>query len=130
MRKARPGSAENLAHGHAVEEGLLPSHLTPWPAPAGGPQCLWPQGPVLQKTGFSQTGVGVAWGQFRHITFTVHFVLLLHQLLLRSSGIRSGGRGCCSVAKPRATLCDPMDCSTPGLPAPHHLPELAHTRVH
>ena len=26
------------------------------------------------------------------------------------------------------TLCDPLDCSTPGLPVPHHLPEF--TQVH
>ena len=28
------------------------------------------------------------------------------------------------------TLCDPMDCSTPGLPVYHHLPEFAQTHVH
>ena len=28
------------------------------------------------------------------------------------------------------TLCDPMDCSTPGLPVHHHFPELAQTHVH
>ena len=27
------------------------------------------------------------------------------------------------------TLCDPMDCSTPGFPALHHLPEFAQTHV-
>ena len=27
-------------------------------------------------------------------------------------------------------LCDPMDCSTPGLPVHHQLLELAHTHVH
>ena len=27
-------------------------------------------------------------------------------------------------------LCDPMDCSTPGFPVLHHLPELAQTHVH
>ena len=27
-------------------------------------------------------------------------------------------------------LCDPMDCSTPGLPVHHHLLELAQTHVH
>ena len=27
------------------------------------------------------------------------------------------------------TLCDPMDCSTPDFPVPHHLPELAQTQV-
>ena len=28
------------------------------------------------------------------------------------------------------TLCDPMDCSTPGFPVHHQLPELAPTHVH
>ena len=35
-----------------------------------------------------------------------------------------------SVAQPCPTLCDPMDCSTPGFPVHHHLPELAQTQVH
>ena len=29
---------------------------------------------------------------------------------------------CCSVAQSCLTLCDPMDCSTPGFPVHHHLP--------
>ena len=29
---------------------------------------------------------------------------------------------CCLAAQSCPTLCDPMDCSTPGLPVPHHLP--------
>ena len=37
---------------------------------------------------------------------------------------------CCSVAKLCLTLCDPMDCSTPGFPILHHLPEFAQTHVH
>ena len=28
------------------------------------------------------------------------------------------------------TLCDPMDCSTPGFPVHHQLPEVAQTHVH
>ena len=28
------------------------------------------------------------------------------------------------------TLCDPMDCRTPGFPLHHHLPELAQTHAH
>ena len=35
-----------------------------------------------------------------------------------------------SVTQSCLTLCDPMDCSTPGLPVLHHLPELAQTHVH
>ena len=37
---------------------------------------------------------------------------------------------CCWVTKSCLTLCDPMDCSTPGFPVPHHLLELAQTHVH
>ena len=35
-----------------------------------------------------------------------------------------------SVAQSYPTLCDPMDCSTPGLPVRHQLPELVQTHVH
>ena len=34
------------------------------------------------------------------------------------------------VAQSCPTLCDPTDCSTPGFPVHHHLPELAQTHVH
>ena len=37
---------------------------------------------------------------------------------------------CCSVAKSCPTLCDPMDCSTPGFPIFHYLPEFVQTHVH
>ena len=36
---------------------------------------------------------------------------------------------CCLVIQSCPTLCDPMDCSTPGFPVHHHLPELAQTHV-
>ena len=35
-----------------------------------------------------------------------------------------------SVAQSCLTLCDPMDCSTPGRPVHHQLPEPAQTHVH
>ena len=35
-----------------------------------------------------------------------------------------------SVAQSCPTLCDPMNCSTPGLPVPHQLPEFTQTHVH
>ena len=37
---------------------------------------------------------------------------------------------CCSVAQFCLALCGPMDFSTPGLPIPHHLPEIAHVYMH
>ena len=35
-----------------------------------------------------------------------------------------------SVAQSCPTLCDPMDCSMPGFPVHHHLPEFTQTHVH
>ena len=35
-----------------------------------------------------------------------------------------------SVAQSCPTLCDPMNCSTPGLPVRHQLPEFTQTQVH
>ena len=35
-----------------------------------------------------------------------------------------------SVTQSCPTLCDPMNCSTPGLPVHHHLPESTQTQVH
>ena len=35
-----------------------------------------------------------------------------------------------SVAQLCSTLCNPMDCSTPGLPVHHQLPEFTQTHVH
>ena len=37
---------------------------------------------------------------------------------------------CCSVTKSYSTLCDPMDCSTPGFPVLHSVLEFAQTHVH
>ena len=35
-----------------------------------------------------------------------------------------------SVTQLCLTLCDPMNCSTPGLPVHHQLPEFTHTHIH
>ena len=37
---------------------------------------------------------------------------------------------CCSATKLCLTLCNLMDCSTPGLPVPCHLPEFAQVLIH
>ena len=37
---------------------------------------------------------------------------------------------CCSVAQLCLILCNPMDCSAPGFPALHNLPEFAQIHVH
>ena len=45
---------------------------------------------------------------------------------------QSSSDGCqlSSVASSCPTLCDPTDCSTPGLPVHHHLSEFTQTHVH
>ena len=37
---------------------------------------------------------------------------------------------CCSVAELCPSLCNPMDCSTPGLPVHHQVPEFTQIHVH
>ena len=37
---------------------------------------------------------------------------------------------CCSVAQLFLTLCDPMDCSTPGFSVLYYLPEFAQSHIH
>ena len=37
---------------------------------------------------------------------------------------------CCSVSQSYPTLCDPMDCITPGFPVLHYLPEFVQIHVH
>ena len=61
----------------------------------GGPQPFWHQGLASWKTIFPQTGQG---GWFKDDSSTLLllnalFLLLLHQLQLRSSGISSRGSG-------------------------------------
>ena len=43
---------------------------------------------------------------------------------------RYASYSCCSIAQSCPTLCNPMDCSTPGFPVLHQLLELAQTHVH
>ena len=62
------------------------------------------------------------------------WVVLFHLLIqVGDSGESMNGclkDVCCrSVAKSCPTLCDPMNCSTPGFPVLHHLPEFAETYV-
>ena len=40
------------------------------------------------------------------------------------------GNFCCPFTQSCLTLCNPMNCSTPGFPVLHHLPEFAQTHFH
>ena len=59
------------------------------------------------------------------------FVSSLHQKECKKSSHQSHfSISVSSVAQSCLTLCNPIDCSTPGLPVHHRLPELAQTHVH
>ena len=45
-------------------------------------------------------------------------------------GVLNSFSCCWSVPQSCPTLCDPMDCSTPGFPVHHQLPEFTQTHVH
>ena len=49
---------------------------------------------------------------------------------LHSTGSRRVRHDRGTVTQSCPTLCDPMDCSTPGLPVLHHLLEFSQTHVH
>ena len=51
--------------------------------------------------------------------FYIHFVRFLKSVSVQFS----------SVTQTCLTLCHPRDCSTPGLPVPHHLPQFVQTHV-
>ena len=89
-----------------------------------------PPGKSLKRQGSSQTreenppfssGVPVAPSTDKtYITFNVKKKSLGSSPLWQFSSVTQSSR----------TLCDPMDCSTPGFPVHHQLPELAQTHVH
>ena len=50
--------------------------------------------------------------------------------LFTCSGVPVPNRSVFQSLSQRPTLCDPMDCSMPGSPVLHYLPELAQTHAH
>ena len=51
-------------------------------------------------------------------------------LQLKDTDWLNGYKSRSSVTQLCPTLCDPMNCSTPGLPVHHQLPEFSQTHVH
>ena len=64
---------------------------------------------------------GIKISEFFHRIFVPFAPFFLP--VIRSDQIRSVAQSC-------LTLCDPMNCSTPGLPVHHQLPEFTQTHVH
>ena len=62
----------------------------------------------------------------------VNYFVEINKLILQfiGKGIRHKMLFCCPVAKSCLTLWDLMNCSTPGFPVLHYLPQFAQTHVH
>ena len=77
-------------------------------------------------------GVEKSWTQLSDFTCTFFTMYFKYSPFPLDSIVTFfiGGCCCCSVAQSCLTLCDPMDCSRPGLSVPHHLPKFAQVHVH
>ena len=74
---------------------------------------------------------GIQKGRIAHIlSGLLQATQSLSQLLHSAFSAIAAMFCCCSVAQLCLTLHDPMDCSTPGLPVPHHHPEYTQVHVH
>ena len=82
--------------------------------------------PLLHSDFLPKLGVWTA-----VLYFFLNYILLVY-LKIQSLGICLAVSSVqfSSVAQSCPTLCDPMDCSTPGFPVHPHLLELAETQVH
>ena len=56
--------------------------------------------------------------------------LTLHLKQLKKEEMKNPRIKFSSIAHSCLTLCDPMNCTTPGHPVHHQLPEFTQTRVH
>ena len=63
------------------------------------------------------------WAGLPQTLLLAHFFTLLYGELSDTQSVSSVTQAC-------LTLCDPMDCSTPGLPVHHQLPEFTQTHIH
>ena len=80
----------------------------------------------IQKTKIKASGSITSWQIDEETTETVtDFIFLGSKIIADGESVQFS-----SVAQSCPTLCDSMDCSTPGLPVHHQLLEFTHTRVH
>ena len=70
------------------------------------------------------------WGQTHDYQVSGFFLNPILDFITSEIRCLFSGWSCCSVAQSCSNLCNHMDCSTPGLPVHHQLPELAQTHVH
>ena len=107
-------------HCHRVSFSLLPRVLPVSPVLRAPPQALLLGGARVSLLPPPHTRVSCVAAR---VTSDSHTADLPGRLG------RSGLLGCCSVAQPCPTPCNPVDCNTPGLPVLQCLPELPQTHV-
>ena len=92
-----------------------PSHSLPstsqWPTPT-------PQAHILQRCSSPLPGLNLL-----HSPSQTHFQIIICEMFQLTTSVTQ--ETSCSVAKSCLTLCDPLDCSTPGLTVLHSLLEFA-----
>ena len=76
-----------------------------------------------RRPGFDPWVGKIPWRREWLITHNLQIFSLSLWLVFSSSLLLSVTQSC-------LTLCDPVDCSKPGFPVLHHLPELVQTHVH
>ena len=94
---------------------------------------------AISEFGFFFSLISLSWSQcdIKLLLITVktrgnHFKMKVFSYLLLNIKLKLS-LNCIqfsSVAESCPTLCDPMNCSTPGLPVHHQLPEFTQTHVH
>ena len=93
---------------------------------------------IMQNAGLdeSQAGIKIARRNINNLRYADVTVLMaeskeeLKSLLMKMKEESASSVQFSLVAQSCLTLCDPMDCSTPGLPIHHQLLEFTHTHVH
>ena len=78
----------------------------------------------------SEEGSGGGCGKWKRKSAVVKTKDSRTRLLGLECGVQAGTSQFSSVTQSCPTLCDSMNCSTPGFPVLHQLPELAQTHVH
>ena len=109
---------------------MMPSHLTHPLSPLLLLLSIFPEsGSFIMSWPFA---LGPKYWSF---SFSISLSQLKHESNLNIHWLKNGWRSCGSnivviQSQLRPTLCDPMDCNTPGFPVLHHLPELVQAHVH
>ena len=92
--------------------------------------CLCLSAPAVASPGSHLGPCALPPGLVSHQLLYFNFSLVLLDLSSPSGTLCATSAQFSSVAQSCLTLCNPMNCSTPGLPVHHQLPEFTQTHVH